>query len=168
VALRGRTGELVWYFQFTPSDDHDWDSNQIPVLAALKINQKSREVVLWANRNGFYYVLDRETGSYITGTAFAQQTWASGLDPQGRPMAVRGTVRSQEGTLMFPGNIGATNWWWSPTYDRGLDLLFVPVLEQGMVYFNSVSPPRASGRSFYTSVRALRPRTGELVWEYPA
>src|SRR2546422_807071 len=62
VALRGTTGALVWYFQFTPADDHDWDANQIPVLADQKTPRGTAKRVLWANRNGFYYVLDREIG----------------------------------------------------------------------------------------------------------
>src|SRR6266550_3269838 len=71
VALRGSTGALVWHFQFTPADDHDWDANQIPVLADQKTPQGTEKRVLWANRNAFYYVLDRVSGKYLTAAPFA-------------------------------------------------------------------------------------------------
>src|SRR5881397_2422041 len=71
VALRGSTGALVWYFQFTPADDHDWDANQIPVLADQTTPRGTEKRILWANRNGFYYVLDRASGKYLTATPFA-------------------------------------------------------------------------------------------------
>src|SRR5204863_382635 len=82
VALRGSTGALVWHFQFTPADDHDWDANQIPVLADQKTAQGTEKRVLWANRNGFYYVLDRVSGKYLTAAPFAHETWTDSLDPQ--------------------------------------------------------------------------------------
>lgn len=161
VALRGTTGELVWHFQFSPNDDHDWDSNQIPVLA----DRGDEHYVLWANRNGFYYVLDRLTGKFLHGSSFVRQNWTAGLDAKGRPMPLPGG-RSTAGVMVYPGNVGGTNWW-SPTYVPDLDLMIVPSLEQGMVFFPSAdSPPVDHNRSFYTAVRALDARTGRLVWEY--
>ena len=142
VALRGSTGALVWYFQFTPADDHDWDANQIPVLADRQTPQGTEKRVLWANRNGFYYVLDRPSGKYLTGVPFVRQTWTDGLDPQGRPRPLSDSSRTREGFVLYPGSVGATNWW-SPSFDPALNLLLVPVLEQGMVYFTSGSSPPA-------------------------
>jgi alcohol dehydrogenase (cytochrome c) len=166
VALRGMTGELVWHFQFTPADDHDWDSNQIPVLADVDGPEGSQKRLLWANRNGFYYVLDRETGRFLHGSPYAQQTWTAGLDANGRPQPLAAKERIIEGSVLYPGNVGATNWW-SPSFDPVLKLFFVPTLEQGMVFFQSpLSPPKAVARSFYTAVRALEPSTGRLVWEH--
>jgi len=167
VALRGSTGELVWYFQFTPGDDHDWDANQIPVLADRTTARGAEKRVLWANRNGFYYVLDRVSGKFLDAAPFVQQTWTEGLDPQGRPKPVSSTSRNREGALQYPGYVGATNWW-SPSFDPARNLMFVPALEQGMAYFTSLSsPPQAmGGRSFYTAVRALDASTGKVVWEY--
>ena len=167
VALRGSTGELVWYFQFTPGDDHDWDATEIPVLADRHTGDGTEKRVLWANRNGFYYVLDRVSGRFLTATPFAQETWTEGLDPQGRPKPLSSASRNREGSLLYPGYVGATNWW-SPSYDGALNLMFVPVLEQGMVYFPSASSPPAAvgGRSFYTAVRALDAFTGRRIWEY--
>ena len=167
VALRGATGALVWHFQFTPADDHDWDANQIPVLADQKTPRGTEKRVLWANRNGFYYVLDRVSGRYLTAAPFAHETWTDSLDRQGRPKALSDSSRHREGFVLYPGSVGATNWW-SPSFDPALNLMFVPVLEQGMVYFTSGPSPPApvGGRAFYTAVRALDAFTGRHVWEY--
>src|SRR5881396_252106 len=167
VALRGSTGALVWYFQFTPGDDHDWDATEIPVLADRRTRAGTEKRVLWANRNGFYYVLDRVSGKYLNAAPFVRQTWTDSLDPQGRPKPLSSASRNREGSLLYPGYLGATNWW-SPSYDGALNLMFVPVLEQGMVYFPSASSPPAAvgGRSFYTAVRALDAFTGRRIWEY--
>jgi alcohol dehydrogenase (cytochrome c) len=167
VALRGTTGKLLWYFQFTPGDTRDWDSNQTPIISDRNTAQGLERRLLWANRNGFYYVLDREHGAFGLGLPFAKQTWAAGLDPQGRPIPLA-TDRhdSVQGVSTYPGAKGATNWW-SPSYDPDLDLIFIPVLEQGMIFFSSGHTlPTTGGRSFYTAVRALDASTGKLVWEH--
>ena len=92
LALNGDTGEMDWYFQFTPHDVHDWDAIQVPILADLQIGGEDRKVMMWANRNAFYYTLDRETGEFLVGEPFAKQTWAEGLDENGRPIRVPGYV----------------------------------------------------------------------------
>lgn len=166
IALRGQTGELIWHFQFVPGDDKDWGANQIPVLIDRPGEDSVDKLMLWANRNGFYYVLDRYSGAFLKGTPFVYQNWTAGLDSSGRPIPLPPSERGDEGDLLYPGNVGGTHWS-SPSYYPGLDLMIVPVLEQGMVYFPSFSsPPRASGRSFYTAVRALSASTGELAWEH--
>jgi alcohol dehydrogenase (cytochrome c) len=86
VALDGDTGKLRWHFQFTPSDRYDYDSVQIPVLADMNWNGTPVKVVLWANRNGYFYLLDRETGKFLLGKPFVKVNWASGLDERGRPI----------------------------------------------------------------------------------
>ncbi|HKQ16782.1 MAG TPA: PQQ-binding-like beta-propeller repeat protein [Steroidobacteraceae bacterium] len=165
VALRGTTGELVWHFQFVPADNKDWGANQIPVLVNYPGASGSEKRLLWANRNGYYYVFDREKGTYLLSKAFAQVTWTPGLTASGRPLPLQGDA-GNEGRLLYPGNVGATHWS-SPTYYAARDWLILPVLEQGMVYFPSFySPPKASGRAFYTAVRALNARTGEVAWEH--
>ncbi len=164
VALQGASGKLVWHFQFTPADDHDWDSNQVPVLADFPTEAGVEKRLLWANRNAYYYVLDRITGKFITAVPFAKQNWAKGLDPNGRPIRSI-TSYSRQGDLIYPGATGATNWW-SPALDSDRGVIYVPVLEQGMVFFPSAASwPTDAGRSFYTGVRALEARTGKLVWE---
>jgi alcohol dehydrogenase (cytochrome c) len=166
VALRGSTGELLWHFQFTPGDTHDWDSNQVPLIADRNTAQGLEKRLLWANRNGFYYVLDRVTGAFRLGVPFARQTWTPGLDKQGRPIPLAKTGASVQGVSTYPGAKGATNWW-SPSYDRDLDLVFIPVLEEGMIFFPSAQTlPTTGGRSFYTAIKALDATTGKLVWEH--
>jgi alcohol dehydrogenase (cytochrome c) len=166
VALRGTTGKLLWYFQFTPGDTHDWDSNQTPIIADRNTAQGLKRRLLWANRNGFYYVLDREHGAFELGLPFAKQTWTAGLDVKGRPIPPADQHATVQGISTYPGAKGATNWW-SPSYDPDLDLIFIPVLEQGMIFFPSGRTlPTTGGRSFYTGVRALDASTGKLVWEH--
>jgi alcohol dehydrogenase (cytochrome c) len=166
VALNAATGKLVWYFQFSPGDDHDWDSNQIPVLAELPGESGPRKVVLFANRNGFYYVLDRKTGRFLTGRAFARQNWTAGLDEQGRPIPLPRSEADQKGRLVYPSNLGATNWW-PPAFDPTLKLMFVPSFEHGMVFFQSGNSfPTESEKSFYSAVRAINAQSGEVVWEH--
>src|SRR5438046_6591361 len=89
VALDADTGRLKWHFQFTPHDEMDYDSTQVPVLADLEWQGRMRKVMLWANRNGFLYVLDRTTGQFLLGKPFVKVTWASGLADKGRPIRVQ-------------------------------------------------------------------------------
>ena len=172
VALRGSTGKLVWHFQFSPGDAHDWDSAQIPVIADRKTSQGVEKRLLWANRNGFYYVLDRISGHFLAGTPYVRQNWAERLDERGRPVRRLDPGDAKKGVLTYPGGVGGTNWW-SPTYDPVLDQIFVPVLEQGMVFFPNdasgstiSSAPRPRSSPLYTAVRALEAGTGKLIWEH--
>lgn len=166
VALRGTTGQMLWHFQFTPGDTHDWDSNQTPLIADRITGTRVDRRLLWANRNGFYYVLDRDSGVFRVGVPFARQNWTEGLDAAGRPIPLSSRRASVQGVSVYPGAKGATNWW-SPSYDPDLDLVFVPVLEEGMIFFPSaLTLPTTGGRSFYTAVRALDAATGKLIWEH--
>ncbi|MEO7650024.1 MAG: PQQ-binding-like beta-propeller repeat protein, partial [Bryobacteraceae bacterium] len=99
VALDGDTGALRWHFQFTPHDTHDWDATHVPVIFDAEVRGRKRKLIANANRNAFYYVLDRTTGEFLTGSAYAKQTWAKGLDDRGRPMVIPGTEPSEAGTL---------------------------------------------------------------------
>jgi alcohol dehydrogenase (cytochrome c) len=177
VALDARTGTLRWHFQFTPHDTHDWDANQVPVLVDAILDGHPRKLVVTANRNGFYYVLDRTTGEFLRGTAYARQTWARGLDPRGRPLPIPDTEPSEKGTLVWPSLQGATNWF-SPSFDAGRQLFFVPVREMGSRYFKSEAdyePGKPfmgggeevlTGDEVYGAVRALDVLTGERRWEH--
>ena len=89
-------GKLKWHFQFTPHDEFDYDSTQVPVLADIEWQGRPRKVMLWANRNGFWYVLDRATGEFLSGKPFAKVTWATGLDAKGRPQNVVKTPTRKE------------------------------------------------------------------------
>jgi len=178
LALDGDTGDLNWYFQFTPHDVHDWDAIQIPVLADLEVDGRVRKVMMWANRNAFFYVIDRETGEYLSGTPFARQTWAEGLDENGRPIRRPNTFPTPEGVLVAPDASGGTNWQ-SPTYSPRTELFYVMAFD-GEAEFYIRDEEYIDGELFtgggqqrmlpidnYTSaVRAIDPRTGNRRWEY--
>ena len=88
IALDADTGKLKWYYQFTPGDEYDWDATQVPVLATMDWKGQPRKVMLWANRNGFFYVLDRTSGQFLMGKNFVKQNWNVGFDEAGRPIKV--------------------------------------------------------------------------------
>ena len=177
VALDPDTGKLKWYFQFTPHDTHDWDANETPMLLDLGWQGRPRKLVVQANRNGFFYVLDRATGEFLMGRPFARQTWAKGLDARGRPIVLPNTEPSAEGTPLCPGLGGATNWM-APSYNPQTGLFYVAVREQCDVYY--AAPPKyVAGKPYWGSVfrgiteekewgllKALDPRTGEARWEF--
>ena len=176
LALDAASGRLLWHFQFSPGDDHDWDSNQTPAL--IDVGQ-SEKLLAVANRNGFFYVLDRKTGKFIRGAPFAKQTWARALSPSGRPMRLPGTSPTVRGVFLYPGDNGATNWW-PAAYSPATGLYYVDVLERGGLYFTTPSPPtpragepfEGSGTGFrgedarYTAVRAIDIRTAAVRWEH--
>jgi alcohol dehydrogenase (cytochrome c) len=123
VALDPDTGRLRWHYQFTPHDEFDYDSTQVPVLADMEWKGRPRKVMLWANRNGFWYVLDRATGEFLQGKPFVRVNWAEGIDEKGRPKRVLNATA--EGTLVYPNNQGATNWY-SPSYSPRTGLFYIP------------------------------------------
>ncbi len=164
VALRGATGELLWHFQFTPNDDHDWDSVQTPVLVDRPQSPVPHQLI-WANRNGFFYALNRADGTFLHGAPFVKQTWAQGLDAHGRPIRKPNTSPSSTGTLLWPGVQGATNWW-PPSYDPQQDLMFVPALEHAGLYYSTGSLQAKSRELYlsgYTEAAAGVPHFQEVV-----
>jgi alcohol dehydrogenase (cytochrome c) len=176
VALDVETGKLRWSFQFTPHDVHDWDANQIPVLVDAEIKGRARQLLVMANRNAFFYVLDRTTGEFLFGEPYAKQTWAKGLDERGRPILISGMDPSEKGTLVYPSLQGATNWA-SPSYSPTTGLLYVPVREMGSLYFKTAVEYRPG--TYYTggsekrldeeswgAVRALDVKTGKKAWDF--
>jgi alcohol dehydrogenase (cytochrome c) len=178
VALHASTGKLAWYFQFTPHDEHDWDSSQTPILADLLIDGVERKVICWPNRNGFYYVLDRVTGKFLTGRPFVEINWAQGLTSGGRPIPENANAVSAGGGVTKPGVEGGANWQ-PAAFDPAQGLVFVPALE-GQSVFTKSSPDRirrgehsflaGSGGSMLgpvtAVVRALDAATGVKRWEY--
>jgi len=177
VALDVDTGKLRWHFQFTPHDTHDWDANQIPVLVDAEFGGRPRKLLVTANRNAFYYVLDRATGEFLHAAPYAKQTWARGIDAKGRPIVIPGTEPSDSGTLVYPSLQGATNWY-SPTYSPETGLFYVAVREMGAVYYKREAKYEA-GEYFmgggedaheddraWGAVRALDLATGARRWEF--
>jgi len=190
VALDADTGKLKWYFQFTPHDDFDYDAVQVPVLANINWLGQPRKVMLWANRNGFFYVLDRNSGKFLQGKPFVKVTWAKGLDEEGRPMRTNGMEPSAEGTVIYPGPAGGTNWW-SPSFSPRTGLFYVSAWEGVYATFKKVESEFNEGTRYvggayqatrpglrgpqvhkrsdedgYGVVRAIDPRTGEKKWEF--
>ena len=179
VALDADTGELKWYFQFTPHDVHDWDATQIPILIDIEFDGRPRKLLLFPNRNGFFYVLDRVTGEFLRGTAFAKQTWAERIDENGRPIRIPGMLPNEEGVLVYPSVNGAANWW-SNTYSPRTELLYVVTYDGADTFyigedeyvpgemFVGGAPERYVPQETYASmIRALEPRTGDTRWEFP-
>ena len=177
LAMNADTGELRWHFQFTPHDVHDWDSNQVPILIEAEVLGEKRKVLATANRNAFYYLLDRHTGAFYHGVPYAKQTWASGLTEEGRPIVIPGTDPTEEGTLVWPSLQGATNWP-SPSYSPKTEMFYVSVREMGSYYFKSdveFEPGKPfmgggeralRGDQAYGALRALDADTGEMKWEF--
>jgi alcohol dehydrogenase (cytochrome c) len=133
VALDVDTGKLAWFFQFTPHDEHDWDSNQTPILADINIGGAIRKVICWANRNGFYYVLDRTNGDFLAGTSFVEVSWASSLDSKGRPVPTDSAHVTTAGVVTKPWIGGGTNWL-PPSFDPSTQTFFVHATEGSSVY----------------------------------
>ena len=137
LALDPDTGKLKWYFQFTPHDTHDWDAQAWPVLLDTVYEGRPRKLVLHANRNGYFYVLDRATGEFLRATPFVERlNWAKGIDAKGKPIENPGMEPSPNGTRVCPSVRGATNWM-SPSYNPQTGLLYVPTLEQCDMYSSS-------------------------------
>ena len=161
VALDADSGELRWHFQFTPADLYDYDAVQIPVLADVTRNDTEFRVMLWANRNGFYYVLDRATGRFLGGRPFVALNWAEGLDDSGRPVE----TPQPPGAPTYPGIAGATNWY-SPAYSPRTELFYVPAWEDYATVFGGGPQVYVAGRSFTGRVLDF-PRTWQPVPDAP-
>jgi alcohol dehydrogenase (cytochrome c) len=190
VALDADGGKLKWYYQFTPNDEWDFDSVQVPVLADLSWKGKPRKTMLWGNRNGFFYTLDRTSGQFLQGKAFVKQTWAVGIDEYGKPIKAPGKSPSVSGTDVWPGVQGGTNWY-APSFSPHTGLFYVTAWEDYHTNYFTWDQEYEAGKSYtgggargpipslrrepflkwgpewgYGVVRALNPTTGEKVWDY--
>ncbi|HLQ77011.1 MAG TPA: PQQ-dependent dehydrogenase, methanol/ethanol family [Terriglobia bacterium] len=177
VALDPNTGQRKWHYQFTPGDTHDWDSTEDMVLVDRAYNGQQRKLLLHADRNGMFYVLDRTTGKFLSATAFVKQTWNSGFDANGRPIVIEGSKASPDGSIpVFPSLSGGTNFQ-APSYDPATGWLILEYQEAGQRYF--VTPEEYKPGSQYqggrqtrvadepttAGIRALNPETGKVEWE---
>lgn len=179
VALKPETGKMLWYFQFTPHDVHDWDAQETPLLVDTMFHGRKRHLMLQANRNGFFYVLDRITGQFLMATPFVHKlSWASGIAPDGRPIILPDSTPTLKGTRICPAPEGATNWM-SPAWSPVTGLFYVQALEKCSIYFKG-SAVWEKGKPFHDQmaheipgepgkkyVRAIDIQTGKLVWELP-
>ena len=185
VALDADTGKLKWHYQFTPHDELDYDATQVPLLADIQFRGKPRKVMLWANRNGLMYLLDRVTGEFLHGKAYVKVNWADGFDAKGRVQRVPGMVPSKAGTVIRPHVHGATNWA-PPSFSPRTGLYYVAHFENSSTVAVEGEFPRANGinprqttmgqinlQNFlnnedeaYGVVRAYDPSTLDPKWEY--
>jgi PQQ-dependent dehydrogenase (methanol/ethanol family) len=178
LALDPATGKMRWYFQFNKHDTHDWDATETPVLIDIPFRGIKRKLLVQANRNAFYYVLDRENGKFLTGKAFVPQNWARGLDDDGHPIVIPGTDPTPEGVYVCPDASGATNWA-APSFDPKANLLFVTVRESCAIYTSKTREPQPGATYTGTgqqadrniviggAIRALDPATGDARWSFP-
>lgn len=177
LALDADSGKLKWYFQFTPHDVYDYDATEVPILLDADWNGQPRKLLLHANRNGFYYVLDRTNGQFLLAKQYAKVTWAKGIDAAGRPIPQFRDLPLSGNTNLCPSVLGATNWF-SPSYNPQTGLVYVSAFER-CENFTSWPQPYEEGHRFIGStgnklkdekdwgaVRALDPHSGEMKWEF--
>ncbi len=143
VALDADTGELKWHFQFTPNDGYDYDAVQVPVLVDMDWNGVPSKLMLWANRNGYFYVLDRVTGEFLSGTQFVKVNWSSGLDENGRPVP----TPQPPGSPTWPGNQGGTNWY-PPSYSPRTGLFYFSAWEDYATIYEKEEVEYVPGRYY--------------------
>ena len=178
LALDPDTGKLKWHFQFTPHDLYDYDATETPILIDAAYQGQTRKLLVEANRNGFLYVLDRESGKFLSAVPFVDRlTWAKGIDAQGRPIR-SGLQPSAEGTKVCPGYGGATNWF-APSYNEATHSVYFLALEECETFF--LKPQKfEAGKTFYsTGVKRISGETSQKIllafnldtqsfaWKYP-
>jgi len=177
LALDPATGTRKWHYQFTPHDTHDWDSNQDMMLVDRSFHGQPRKLLMHADRNGHFYVLDRTNGKFLAGTPFVPQTWNSGFDANGRPILTTGSESSPEGNVIAPTIGGATNFQ-APSYSPITGWVYLafsagsqryisdtPKFESGRQYPGGRGAP--SGQSRSAGIKAIDPETGKTMWEFP-
>ena len=181
VALDPDTGKLKWHFQFTPHDTHDWDSTQVPVLLDSTFAGRPRKLLIEASRNGFYYVLDRQSGEFLLAKPYVKQTWAKEIDGKGRPVTLPGQEPTLEGNdEIWPGVDGGNNWM-SPSYNPISKLLYVSAREERRRFFKSDTLEFRAGEMYAGGggggarfrpeensgkLLAITPETGEIRWTH--
>ena len=176
VALDADSGTLKWYYQFTPHDVHDWDATQVPILADLLVNGTPRKTLMMANRNGFFYTVDRTNGRLIASRSFVRTTWAEKIGDDGKPVVMPNSAPSAQGTDVCPDITGGTNFM-SPAFNPKTGLFYVTAREvcatyfgweqefvQGEYYFGG-SQQRLRERG-YGAVRAIDPKVAGVKWEF--
>lgn len=194
IALDADTGELEWHFQFTPNDGYDYDSVQVPVLVDMDWHGVPSKLMLWANRNGYFYVLDRVTGKFLLGKPFVKVNWSSGLDANGRPIP----TPQPAGMPTWPGNQGGTNWY-PPSFSPRTGLFYFSAWEDYATIYSPEESQYEPGRAFlgggfsvlaptegaptigigrtnpinnwtdevgHAALLAMDPHTGEVSWKY--
>ena len=178
LALDPDSGKLKWYFQFTPHDLYDYDATETPVLVDREQNGGVEHLLAQADRNGFFYLLDRTNGKFLQATPFVTKlNWAKSIDAKGRPV-LTGRIPTAQGTYICPGVVGATNWF-SPSYNPQTKLFYVMALDAcdeyfaiprrftpGEVFYNT-GTKRPPDEHWQKTLVALSVADGKPVWRYP-
>ena len=177
IALDADTGKLKWHFQFTPHDVHDWDAVADPVLVDLNIKGNPTQAVIQANRNGFFYALDRANGKFLFARAYTEVDWADGIATDGKPILIPGKDPTEEGTKTCPGLGGGHNWHptaYSPQtglyyFDSRNGCQIFYKTTQGFVegqWYQASTTDRITGDPSTSSILAVDPATGETKWNF--
>ena len=175
VALNPDTGKMVWYFQCSPHDTHDWDATQVPVLFDGTINGRRRKLLAQASRNGFFFVLDRTNGKNIVSKPFIESAnWFKGIDARGQPIRDPEKDPKVEGVLVSPASGGATNWP-APSFNPDTGLFYVGTSQSYSMFYLTDTDPHPQGYgaaergvgSVGSFLRAIDYRTGNIVWKHP-
>jgi alcohol dehydrogenase (cytochrome c) len=179
IALDADSGELLWYYQFTPHDVHDWDAQEPLALIDTDWQGEPRKLLIQANRNGFFYVLDRVTGELLLARPFLEKlNWAAGIDESGRPILNELPLTPVGETYVCPGFQGGTNWY-STSWNPGTGYYYIQALERCMLFskrdqewvrhgsYMGGTARQAPGEGFEKTVRAIDIQTGEVVFDIP-
>jgi alcohol dehydrogenase (cytochrome c) len=174
LALNADTGTMNWYFQFTKHDEHDWDATQIPVM----IEAGGKHLIAQADRNGFFYVIDRTNGKLLSANAYGKTTWSDTKDAEGRPVANSQSSPTLAGRTVCPGALGTTNFM-APTYDPATALFYVTARDQcdtfstapqpyeaGHAYYGSAYFPSEEAEPYTGFLKAIDPTTGQIKWKF--
>jgi alcohol dehydrogenase (cytochrome c) len=172
VALNPDTGKLVWYYQVSPHDTHDWDAVQTPVLIDGEVGGKKRKFVAQASRNGYYFLLDRTTGEHIVTSPFINVNWTKGLNAKGQPIPNPAKDPKTDGVLVSPGAGGGPNWF-APAFNPETGLLYVNAAESMSIFYltdTDENPQGYGGREAVQLSRAwlkaLDYKTGQVRWSH--
>ncbi len=172
VALNPDTGKLVWYFQGSPHDTHDWDNTETPVLFDARVNGKPRKLLAQAARNGYFFVLDRTDGKSLVSKPYVALNWSKGIDARGQPIPRQSKEPKVDGALLTINPGGATNWM-PPSYSPRTGLFYVNAIDgYGIAYLTDASArPEGYGGELpglwsQPVLKALDPATGEVKWSH--
>jgi alcohol dehydrogenase (cytochrome c) len=172
VALNPDNGKLVWWFQPSPHDTHDWDSVQTPVIFDAEFEGKPRKLLAQAARNGYFFLLDRTNGKHLVTSPFVSLNWSKGIDARGEPIPNPAKEPKTDGTLVNPASGGATNWP-PPSFDPENGLFYVSAVESYSIYYLTDTDDRPEGYGgrdsgvwSQSSLKAIDYQTGKVRWSH--
>jgi alcohol dehydrogenase (cytochrome c) len=179
LSLDPDTGKLIWHYQFTPNDTHDWDANEDVILAEQTFEGIKHKVLMQADRNGMFYVIDRANGKFLFAKPYVTQTWNNGFTPEGRPIFTDAWKSSPQGTVVAPTLVGGANWQ-NPSFDPTRSTLFViatdgsqtyrsadTVYEPGKQYSGGAGGGGGGRAASALSITAINTLDGSIRWKYP-